>query len=534
MVAIVWTVALAVGRITNLFQGQSMLYQFIFIIAFTASPCFISWVEAAHDNSAAIRLSTDSSSDRIHDDVFDSNVDRAVQQAMKQHRVPGSAVVIVRNGKTIFNRGYGQANIERSIPVDPDKTLFRIGSISKALTLLTITRLVDDGRLKMDDDVSKIFPGIKNSHGFKEPVTIQNLLTHTSGFDQIGGRDRQVRNFDQTLAERKAARTSIADFLRANRLRRVNPAGEFYRYDTYGTTLAGAIIESRTGKAYADAMKVEMFAPLGMKNTFVEADSEHLPDLATGYEMHDGRNMPQPYEVYVTTPASSIDSTAADMGRLLEALTGKGANEHGRLFSSGTARAVLAPQFRPHPEFSGVTHGLHESFNASGQFAKPVRTVDHGGTMLGFQSQMAIIPQYNVGVFVVTNQSGGRNPLGAAVMRAVVESLPDVPKRRAIAVPERDLERDLSEFVGDYYYGVYCHECTSEELAAGAWRRGPSRAVTSQDGALTIGNDQYLPRGDDVFVRSDGENMVYFGRNDQQKISFFVYASSPDTFERED
>ncbi len=146
----------------------------------------------------------------------------------------------------------------------------------------------------------------------------------------------------------------------------MSPAGEYFRYGTYGSTLAGAIIEKVTGQPYATAMRKEMFEPLGMSRSFVEADEKHLKDLALGYGFVGDRYVSQPYEVYVTTPASSVDATPADMGRLLEALTGDGANTNGRFLSPQTARTVLAPQFRPHPEFLGLSHGLRESYARGG------------------------------------------------------------------------------------------------------------------------------------------------------------------------
>lgn len=461
-------------------------------------------------------------------------VDETVRSLMSENHVPGVAVVIVQNGKTIFKRGYGVANVEQGNKVDPDRTLFRIGSISKALTLLTLTRQIDQGRLKLNDDVSDYFEGIQNPNDFKQPVTIENLLTHTSGFDQIGI-GRHVRRFDRTLAERKSIRPGIVDFLNAGNLRRVTTPGEYFRYDTYGTTLAGAVIERVTGMPYATAMQNEMFQRLGMDSTFVEVDTDHFSDLATGYGYVDDSYVPQPYEVYVTTPASSIDSTPADMGRLLEALTGGGENSHGRLFSSKMSEAVLSPQFRPHAEFRGVTHGLFESISGSNKFENPIRTIGHGGSMRGFYSAFTIVPEYNLGVIVVANRApesgGGGVPIGS-VLATVIGNLSDVPVRENFDVPERIADQDLSEFAGTYYYGVFCHECSPEEVAEGAWRRGSPRNVTENGGVLTIGDNQYVPAGDDIFVRIDGRKRVFFGRDDSESVSFFVYSSSVDTFER--
>ncbi len=252
------------------------------------------------------------------------DIDKAVLAVMEANHLPGVAVVVVQNGRTIIKRGFGVANIAHNTDVDPDKTIFRIGSISKALTLLTLTRLVDAGRVAMTDDVNLYFDGVRNPKNLTKPVTIRNLLTHTTGFDQIG-LGRRVHDFHLSLEERKSRRPSLRDFLKANNVRQVSQPGECFRYDTYGTTVAGAVLERVTGKPYAEAMRREMFQPLGMANSFVEVDADHADDLALGYGWVNGRFEAQPYEIYTTTPASSIDATPADMGRLLEALTGDGA-----------------------------------------------------------------------------------------------------------------------------------------------------------------------------------------------------------------
>ena len=244
----------------------------------------------------------------------------------------------------------------------------------------------------------------------------------------------------------------------------------------------------------------------------------------------------KPYEIYLTTPASSIDSTAADMGKLLEALTSDGTNSAGRFLSANMTKAVLAGQYRPHPEFPGTTHGFHESYDASNDFTVPIRSIDHGGSMAGFRSLLTILPDYKIGVFIVTNTSrfaGGRNPLAGGVMQALVSQLPNRPKRNPFAVPKPDTSRDLTEFEGNYRYGVFCHSCTPAELAQGAWRPGRPTVVKADNGKLIIRDQLFFPRGGDLFVREDGRQKVFFGRNISKKISFFTYSTSNDTFERE-
>ncbi|MFK7767754.1 MAG: serine hydrolase, partial [Mariniblastus sp.] len=471
-------------------------------------------------------------------------MDATAEELLKQQHLPGLAVVVTENGKTVFKKGYGLANVENQTAVDPDKTLFRIGSVSKAFTFLVLTRLIDQGRLKRTDNVENFIGNVGNPRNYKEPVTIDDLLMHTGGFDQVGT-GRHIRDHHLNLKQRKSKRASLVDFLESNNLRRVTDAGEMFRYDTYGVTLAGAIIEKVTGKPFAAAMKQEMFEPLGMNRSFVEVDETHFSDLATGYGWRQGSFQARPYEVYLTTPASSIDMTPADMGRLMEALTSGGANSNGRLLGKEITKAVLSPQFKTHPEFVGITHGFFESYTSNESNSSiHLSTIGHGGSMDGYRCALTIIPEKQVGIFFIANrapESGGGTVDFRPLLDIVVNQFDDSPKVAKFVVPPQSPEGDalqkrLSEYAADYYYGIYCHTPTREDMKSGAWRRPDARSVSVVDQGLLIGDETYLPYKEtekDVFVQSNGDRLVHFGRNAKGMVTHFVYSTSPDTFEKE-
>ncbi|GAB5536255.1 MAG: hypothetical protein Rubg2KO_25040 [Rubricoccaceae bacterium] len=468
---------------------------------------------------------------------LEATIDAIVREEMEMRHQPGVAVVIVKDGETILKRGYGLANVEAETPVDPDRTLFRIGSVSKALTALALTRLVDDGRVGLDDDVTQYIDGIQNVSGGDQPVTVWNLLTHTGGFDQIGGADRQIRQYDLPLEAQKELRPSLEAYLSGGKLRRITAPGQLFRYDTFGITLAGHVAAEAVGLDYAEMMRQELFDPIGMTRSFVEVDDAHRSDLAIGYGWIDGEYVAQPYEVYVTTPAASIDATPADMGRLLEALTGGGASTAGRLFSEAQAEAVLAPQFQPHSGFTGVTHGLWEFSEMDIPSEPQVRTVGHGGSMLGTSTSFSVLTEANVGYLVVTNRNhesgGGPDQVRGRIAQAILDHFyPDLPaKTVAPSVPVGD--RDLSEYAHIFYDGVYCRTCTDEEFAQGAWRRRRPRPVTVVEEGLELEGTTFLPTAHpDVFVRSDGNHEMFFGRDATGRVSSFVFSISPYTFER--
>lgn len=511
------------------------LHKYQLVLLVTVCSFFISTSTLERTTNA---FSNELEQSKSKDELSFEGLDDVANGILEQQRIPGIAIVVVKNGKTVFKNGYGFANLEEKISVDPDRTLFRIGSVSKALTFLTLTKLIDDGRLKRSDNVESFIDGISNPLDFDQPITIDHLLTHTAGFDQIGV-GRHIYDHDLDLASRKAKRPNLTDFLEANNLRRVSAPGEMFRYDTYGVTLAGAIIEKVTGKPFSDAMKAELFLPLGMQNSFVEVEPQYFSDLATGYGWRDEQFQSRPYEVYVTTPASSIDSTIADMGRLLETLTNDGANANGRLLSTKATQRVLSPQFRAHPDFVGITHGFFESFTSNdGRTQKHLPTIGHGGSMDGYRSALTVIPDKRVGIFIAANrapESGGGNVDFRPIIDFVVEQFQDAPLKEPFPIPDAadGLNVDLTEYESDYYYGVFCHSPTMEDAAALSWPRPDARKVSVDGDKLLIGEETYLPCEKDLFVKADGERQVFFGRNSKGEISNFVYSTSPDTFERE-
>ncbi|MEM7276500.1 MAG: serine hydrolase domain-containing protein [Pseudomonadota bacterium] len=470
-----------------------------------------------------------------------ATVDALVEQIMADELIPGAAVVVVKDGVTIHKRGYGVADVASGRPVSTDNTLFRIGSISKAFTAFALSYLMDTGKIAADDPIEKYFPlpsKKSNNDWLDTPVRIWHLLTHTSGFDQIGI-GRHIWDLEKTLDERHAARPSLTEFLRNDNLRRTSLPGQVFRYDTYGITLAGAILENVTGQRYADAMHTNLFAPLGMRSTSVALDKRTRDKVAVGHGVVDEGYGLAPYEVYVTQPASSIDSTPADMARLLEALTVPANNEKNPWLSSQAITKLLAPQYRPHEGFPGITHGLHEYNLLDVSSRKPIRAIGHGGSMLGFQSSMMLVPELNLGIVVFANRNheagGERVSLNDQINRAVVGSFFDGLPFAGFKSGKIQGGRDLSEYEDEYVYGVYCRTCSEEEFDAGGWKIGSPMTIQQRNALLHLRDHDYAPTADpDVFTRTDGQNKIAFRRDEAGAIRSFSFFTSPDAFERLD
>jgi CubicO group peptidase (beta-lactamase class C family) len=439
--------------------------------------------------------------------AFHAEVDRIVVEKMESEHLPGVAFVLVYEGKIQLARGWGKANLEREISVDPDNTLFRIGSISKVLTALALAQQEGRGKISLDEDVNRYLDSRLVPSRFGEPVRVRHLVTHTGGFDQTGlGRH----------ARSAAERPSLASFLAEN-LIRIRPPGVVSTYDTYGITLAGHLVERVTGMDYAEYMRQGVFEPLGMERTFVEAPQSIRKNLAVGYGFRDGDFVPQPYEIYVTTPASSIDATARDMGRLLVALLGDGSNEGGRLFDAETAKRVREPQFREHPEFPGFNWGFWEVLR------EPWRAIHHGGSMLGFTSELWMVPEKAVGFFLTTNRDGdaGGGPvrLHRALGRALMERL--YPGGPTLTIPDEPLPVDTRPVEGNWAATLYCHTCRGGE----GWPMYYAPVESVAPGVIEYEGRRWLAQGGNAFASADDGSRIAFVEDRQGRVRYMVHGS---------
>ena len=185
---------------------------------------------------------------------------------------PGAAVNIIRNGKIIFRKGYGLANLELNVPIEPNM-VFRIGSITKQFTAVCILKLFEQGMLTLKDDINKHLPDF-NTHGHK--ISIENLLTHTSGIPNYNemAEWQKVRSMDITPEE------LIALFNGKNL--EFNP-GDDFMYSNSGYVLLGVIIEKITGMKYSDFIREIIFNPLKMNQSYYDTSEMIIPNRVNGY-----------------------------------------------------------------------------------------------------------------------------------------------------------------------------------------------------------------------------------------------------------
>ncbi len=433
-------------------------------------------------------------------------LDPIVREQMELEHVPGASVAVVKDGSVILLRGYGFADVETQKRVDPDHTVFRIGSTSKALTGLALLQLADQGKIDLNEDVNRYLKRIKVDDRFGDPVTSNHLLTHTAGFDQIG---------TQRLFFNPEQRPSLEQFLSQD-LHRIRPPGRDSCYDTYGIALAGHLVSEVSGMEYSEYMRKRFFEPLGMTRSWVETPDDARGDMATGYSWRPDAWVKQRYEYYATTPASSIDSTSGDMARLMVALLGDGSNEHGRLFSASTASRLSEPQYRSHPEFPGFANGMWE------MFVNDKRVVQHGGVMQGYYSGMYLIPEEDLGVFIVINRDPETGP-ATQMVDFVFRRLMDhwFPQSNREERPARKrLDIDTTRFAGNYVGNLFCHTRAGGRV----WRPGGITSLRSTGpGTIATNTREYFAVEPLLFEDATGEYKIAFHEDAAHRICSYTF-----------
>lgn len=324
---------------------------------------------------------------------FGALIDEFFEEELGASHIPGAVFLMMKDGEVFYSRGYGFADLERRIPVDPERTVFRVGSNSKTLTAAAVMTLVEEGRVDLDADVNDYLRQVRIPATYPEPVTLRHLLTHTAGFDE--------RLFGQHAPTRDRA-LSLGDYLASHLPPRTHPPGEVISYNDHGTSLAGLVIEDVTGRPFAEYVEERIFRPLGMDHSSFDVLDlpPHIRDnLATAYRFWSGEHTPYAYDYIQTAPAAGLVTTAADMGKFLAALLGGGRLGDTRILGDSMTAVMLDRQFAHAPRLLGRAFGFVES-DENG-----VRGLSKDGQASGFLSRIFLIPEAGIGFFTSINLS---------------------------------------------------------------------------------------------------------------------------------
>lgn len=372
---------------------------------------------------------------------FETFADGVFATIMQEEKIAGATFSVVRNGEIIINKGYGFADVASQVPVDPNKTLFRIGSISKLFVWISAMQMVEQGKLELDRDINDYLTDFKIPATFSEPVTLRSLLTHTPGFE-----DKLYRLFVLNADEMQP----INEVLASQVPLRVRSPMQQASYSNHGTGIAQHLVEIASGMDFISYCETHILKPLGMHNTTLHQPiPEHLSaQMSKGYANVNGRYVEKPFEFVPLQGVGGMSTTAADMALLMKALLNNSCLDGFCLLEPSTYEMMLAPAFSHadgvNPSMLGFMNLKRNGREAFG----------HGGNTFYFHSRLTLIPAENTGYFYSFNTESGAMPSSKVSELLFDRFFPDEqPLKPAISLDEGWLK----QFEGSYRFNRFPH-----------------------------------------------------------------------------
>ena len=351
-----------------------------------------------------------------------ARVDEYVRAEMQKQQIPGISLAVVKDGRIILARGYGLANVEHQVAVKPE-TVFQSGSVGKQFTAVAVMMLVEEGKIGLDDKISKYFRDVPDAW---KSITVRHLLTHTSGTTDYP----EDFDFRRDYTEDELLK-------RAEAIKLAFPSGDKWSYSNMGYVTLGILIGKVTGKFYGDFLRERIFKPLGMTTARIINEADIVPNRAAGYRLVKGelKNQEWVSPALNTTADGSLYLSVYDMAKWDAALYTE------KLLK----KSSLEQMWTPVKLNNGKTHPY--GFGWMLGEVRGHRIIEHGGAWQGFKSFIARYVDDKLTVIVFANLAQARqeriahgvaaiyNPkLAALSVRAMEDSARGLWRRREVSL----------------------------------------------------------------------------------------------------
>jgi len=442
---------------------------------------------------------------KFNPDNIEKFADEITKGAQQKWHIPGVTISIVKDGKLLFSKGYGQADKKNKILVNSTLTQFPVGSISKAFTFTALMQLVQNGDITLDDHVSDLldFEEIDRQY---TPITIRQLFSHSTGFEESF--------LGSSAADGESNDTPLMEFIQKFREERVKQNGKYIVYSNYAVTLAGAVIEKIKGVPFEVYMHEYILSPLKMNESAfyssnIPMTGEH--GRAVGHQWT-GNGFIDNREHYLRQgnyPAGGLLTTADDMAKFMLFHLSNGSTEHSGVLAPEMIKRMHSVLKKNHPELPGITHGIWSN-NIRGY-----KSLEHDGMLDGVASRMLMIPELNLGIFISTNSSNGYR-LTQQFDRLLLAKF--FPNKQ----PESSVKQniDLTKYAGSYLM-MWGNSSSIEHLTA-----APTY-VSAQTNYLTawigFSEGHWYPLGNDVFENKQTGEKIAFKIDENENLLLLTH-----------
>ncbi len=368
-------------------------------------------------------------------------MDGVVNTVMYQRRIPGAVVTVVKDGRVLMNKGYGFADAEKKTPIDPERTLFRIASVSKTINATAVMQLVEQGKLDLNGEANALLKqynaGFVIGEHYAQKIRLLDLINHTAGFDE---RAIGMSRLD------KAKVPALGAYLASRMPPQVMPPRATTSYSNHGVAVAGYLVELASGEPYSSYVRDHIFTPLGMTHSRVEWEESIAGDIAQGYQVSGGQVKPVPYDHFCLPPAGAMLSSGADMAQFMLAHLQKGQVGDARILGETYINEMHRMQYE---QDDRIEAGLGVSFfvgtlNGHGY-------IEHGGDLNGFASRIWMMPNDGVGIFTSCNVDDG-TLRGAIVGQFMDRYFSDPHKQDVLPV---EVASETPKYIGAYRNNRY-------------------------------------------------------------------------------
>jgi CubicO group peptidase (beta-lactamase class C family) len=420
-----------------------------------------------------------------------AHVDGLMTGLIAAGEFPGAALLIIQDGKVVIKSGYGFADVRARVPVDPNRTRFRVASISKLVTATAVMQLVEQGKVDLNADVNAYLQTFKIPAAFPEPVTLAKILTHTAGFD-----DRYVA-LGTPLS---GAPLPLGQYLAHNMPPRVHAPGKIISYSNHALALAGHVVENVSGEEFGAYVQTNIFTPLGMESSSFGIPYPTPQDIAVPYYKggNEGGFRRIELDRVQAAPAGDLVTTAADIAKFMTVHLNKGVyGDDEKLLTETTIDRMHAEQVAPAPGLDGWGYGFMEG-NRNG-----VRWIGHDGSWLGFCAQLVMVPETKSAFFFAYNADchfAASGALRKALFNALWPS-----KVEIAAVPAPDAEARAQSLAGTYMT-VRRARADFTAIAAAASQmtvKAPGDGVLLVNWPMVGHELTFLPQADGTWINPD-------------------------------